>query len=384
MDVLNRRAEQLDDALDPVGSRRGPGLERELAVAALLRRTGATSAPAPAPEFREALRTRLMAVAAVQGVGAAARPPSPAGALSWRSRFVALGVGVLAAAVAGSGVAVAGSRSLPGDPFYGLKRGTESVQLQVADGDLDEGVRHLQFAATRLREVGLLVQRHDGGSPAADPRLQQLATGALADMDTDTRTGAGLLTAAFRAGRSKAPLEQLARFAVRQRQDLQGVLPGLTGAALVSAQGSLALLDGVGAEADGLLMLVDCTSACDPAQQAPVLAPTGTAPAAGSPCGCPTPAPAPRTAPPPPSASTPAPAPIEADAEPPTPAPTPSRSASSPAEPSPRPSPRPSGPVPGLPGATLPPLPTVPALPGSGTVQVPRLTGEDGALPDLE
>lgn len=361
MDLVTRtRARQLDEV--------------ERALAARLRDAGAAAAPVPTPEFREALRSRLMAVAAVQGIGETGTAPAPLrSAVSWRSRAAAIGAGVMATVVAASGVAVASSRSLPGDPFYGVKRATEAVQLRVAGDEQEEGTRHLQFAATRLREVRALVLGRDAaaGAVAAAPVPEQVGErvrDALADMDADTRAGVQLLLASFRSSRAPEPLQKLSRFATGQQAGLRGVLPALTGVAHEQAQQSLSLLEGVRATSDKMLMLVDCTAVCDPAQVAPA------PPAAGAPtppCSCPAPLPPPQTAPVPPTSPS---GPAE-----PEPSPTPTAEGSSSPEPSsppqpgpppPSQSPQPSLPVPlPLPSAPVPPLPPVEPL--SPTVEVP-------------
>lgn len=363
MDVLlNRRAAQLDTAL--AGGADGLTVHREVVLVHRLHTVGMVTAPPPTEEFRAALRTRLMAVAAVQGVGDSAPAPAPS-SVSWRSRLATLGAGVMAGVVAASGVAVASSRSLPGDPFYGVKRTTEDLQLRLADGAQAQGIRHLQFAATRLREVrGLVLGREASAvttTPAVDADEQDDVRDALADMDEQTRTGVRLLTSAFRETRVSGPLEELRQFAARQGDGLRQMLPALGGPMLVQAQGSLTLLDGVRAEADELLMLVDCTSACDPSQTAP--APAGGGAAGGSPCSCPTKVPVPRTAPAPaPAAPAPAPAPAvqpssstgPTASRPPSEAPSapPSQAPSPPSDDEPEPLP--------LPGPTLPVSPPLP------------------------
>ena len=379
------RSQQLDDALSSAGRPAPPAVSRELAVATRLRQAGAENAPAPSAEFRSALRTRLMAVAAVQGVGVTATSASPSDApgRTWAQRATVVGAGALATVVAASGVAVAGSRSLPGDPFYGVKRTAEAVQLRVADGGQEEGIRHLQFASTRMREVRALLLGRDaprGAAPLADLGDDDLEAvrAAMADMDDDTREGLRLLTGAYEQTRAASTLEELRRFAARQRADLAEVMPALGGTALAQAQGSLALVDGVRAQADQLLVRVDCTAACDPARTAP-----GSGGGATAPCDCggAQPQPSPAAVPPPPAtppgqqpppqqqgSSTPAPQPSPGSSQPPPPAPAPGPSDQPPP-------PRPSLPLPlPIPGATAPgqPLPSL---------DVPRL--DDGVLPDL-
>jgi hypothetical protein len=272
--MTRSRVAALDDALgaDLSGSAPPDTVTAELALVHRLHDAGGALAPVPTPEFREALRTRLLAVAAVQGVGEKAASRAPA-AVSWRTRAVTVTAGIMATVVAAGGVAVASSRSLPGDPFYGVKRTTEALQLKVAGDQQAEGTRHLQFASTRMREVRAMVLGRDAPADAVPTRtvpagIENAVRGALDDMDVDTRTGLSLLTSSFHATRATAPLEELSRFATAQGEGLRSVLPALTGSARLQAQKSLSLVEGVQAQADELLMLVDCTAVCDPAQVA--------------------------------------------------------------------------------------------------------------------
>ena len=75
---------------------------------------------------------------------------------------VMAGTALLAVGV--TGVAVGASRSLPGDPLYGLKRASESVHTATVSGRVNLAERHLDLATTRLHEAIGLQQR--GGSPA--------------------------------------------------------------------------------------------------------------------------------------------------------------------------------------------------------------------------
>jgi hypothetical protein len=377
--MTRSRAAALDDALAAELSASAPpaAVATELALAHRLHDAGAALAPVPSAEFREALRTRLLAVAAVQGVGRTAPSPAPA-AVSWRTRAATVAAGITATAVAASGVAVASSRALPGDPFYGVKRTTEALQLKVAGGHEAEGTRHLQFATARLAEVRALVLGREAPADAVATAtvpadVEDDVRDPLADMDVDTRTGLALMVSAFRATRSTDPLEQMSRFAAAQGDGLRAVLPALTGPGRLQALKSLTLVQDMQAEADELLMLVDCTAVCDPAQVAPV------APAPGQPappCGCPTPVPPPQTAPPPPAPSSDPPPTTPADPDPGSPSdPGPGTPPStSPPPPSQQPEPGPG--LPGLPLPSPPPLPTVPG------VEVPTLP-LDSPLPGV-
>jgi len=386
------RAEELARLLDDAASAEGPAASYAV-IAERVRAAGTELAPVTAPraEFRAALRTRLVAVASVQAVNAptvAARPTALEAAVSWSrgrrvQRGMGLAAGAMASVVAVAGVAVAGSQSLPGDPFYGVKRGGEALELRTTHGSVARGSKHLEFAAERLKEVRELSLGRDAAyGGAVDRPVAAAAFGgsagtrvleALADMDRETRAGSDLLTAAYRASNDDAPLEILSRFAGQQSRDLQELLPSIPSAARPRAAESLALVSGVAVDASQLLAVGVCTGQCNPAQAAPALPPAtgGPAPQPGpsqpdAPCGC-QPGPT-ATSQPTPDQGTTTPAPSS------TPAPQPTASPSSAApkptsSPAPLPVPVPSTPVP-LP--TLPPLPlpsitpsplAVPALP---------------------
>ena len=378
--------------MNPFGSRASDDFARLLdsggtvALVTRLRATGAAldGAVAPRPEFRAALRTRLMAVATVQAAAPAAAPRAVPVAVSWRRRGSVVAAGAMASVVAVSGVAVAGSQSLPGDPFYGVKRTTEAFQLRMADGDVEKGTRHLDFAATRLREVrGLTLGRDaaDAGPVLGPSALsgglvlrsasQPLATGGalsagvadrvrttLAEMDEQTREGSELLTEAFRESQAPEPLRALSRFATRQSAGLEELLPALPPATQTRARASLALLSDVEETTEELILIGTCGTSCDPSTAAPTLPTVPGSPApvpSGEDCACPEPAPAPTPDPTSPPSSEPTPAPQPTDG--------PSSTPATPAQPSPSPSAGEPLPVP-LPSPSLPiPLPTLSPLP---------------------
>lgn len=159
--------------------------------------------PSPDPAFRDALRQRLVAVASVQGDlpdSARVRGRGLA-SISYRmQRRVAAVTGAVAVATSFAGVGVAAAHSLPGDPFYGVKRATESVQLWIARGDEAKGKRHLEFAATRLAEARSL--------PANSSHL----TSTLSAMDAETKVGSSELITAYQSSHSTAPLADLVTF----------------------------------------------------------------------------------------------------------------------------------------------------------------------------
>jgi len=355
---------------------------------------------APSADFRAALRQRLVAVATVQAAAPyaepLARPRVPAWTQSLRAqRRIGVAAGAMASVVAVTGVGVAATRSLPGQPFYGVKRLSESVELDLASGDTAKGTKHLEFAATRLREVKALA--HDEGSLSlgapGTPVAAGLALGgsksshiaaALADFDSETRAGSALLTKVYDKTGKPAPLRILTSFTAEQKSRLSALLPALPDAVRDEAQDSLALVTSVGTQATDTLALGTCGGSCYPGNAGPALPaqpePTPGATAAptassdsnnGVPacsCGQPTLAPSPTTEPAP--SQSPTPEPSDSPSGEATPAPTPEPTAS------PSPSPTSTFPVP-LP--TLPvPLPTpplpVPTLPVPPVLATPVAT----------
>jgi hypothetical protein len=349
----------------------------------------------PRPEFRDALRTRLMAVAAVAEPDLAAplfaSPAERARAWveGWRvQRSLAATAAGMAAVVGIAGVGVASSRSLPGDPFYGVKRGAEGVQLSLARGDVAKGERHLQFAETRLEEVARLVGEDvalgSAGLTALGGSTAERVTDALADMDEATSRGTRLLTEAYREDRDADPLKTLAAFAKRQKSGLAEVLPALPAAARPAAEESLALIADVEMRAAALLNNGVCGQECAPApvspspsatpQPQPQPEPTSTDSLGPQPCSC-----SPEPQPEPTATSEPQPEPSRTSS--PTPSSSPSPSPSS--EPSRVPVPLPSpvdeivedliDEVEDLLPTPLPTLPAAPQAPAAPAADQPAL-----------
>jgi hypothetical protein len=390
------RVEELARLLD--GAVAGPGaLTAGYASLATRLRAVAPSldaVAAPRPEFRAQLRQRLVAVATVQAAAAVdapyaaplAPPKALEAAVSWsQSRRAQRRIGVMAGTLAGViafiGVGVAASRSLPGAPFYGVKRAAEDVQLRFATGDTARGTKHLQFAETRLREVralahgeGALTLGAPTGMPVAGGRAlggspQSRIEDTLDDFDSETISGRTLLEAAYRKTGKPEPLRVLKTFSSQQQARLTALLPSLPAAVKDDAQDSLDLVTEVGADAGQLLALGTCGGECypqavpsvtsEPVPEPGVTAsPTRRSDNNGVPaCACvkpsTTPQPQPATEPTP--AEEPTSGPTEPAASPtatPTPTPTPSH---------PLPVPLPSVVETLIP--TLPPLPTLPPPP---------------------
>ena len=298
----------------------------DLRLVAQLRSTAASPGIAlPRTEFRDTLRSRIVALASAQAVdlsalaqapsvraanaqtanaqaASAARPASPP-ATSWSSglrvqRCLALTAGSLASLIAVTGIAAASSRSLPGDPFYPAKRASENVELRLAGGDAAKGAKHFSFAVTRLDEIGALLHNATAlagsdvrGAATVSVQAAGLAFGgststrvrsALTDMDTETREGSELLTTLFRQNGELASLRVITSFSQRQGQQLSDLLPALPPSARDLAQASLGLVTQVGQQAQRSLTNEDCLAGCS----APGTAggtPTGSASGGGAP-----------------------------------------------------------------------------------------------------
>ena len=358
------------------------GASAAVALAQRLRDTGTAleRTVAPRPEFRAALRTRLVAVATVQPVTA---PPSAT--RSWRSaglqKGAAVAAGALASVVAVSGVAVASSEALPGEPFYGVKRAAEDVQLRLAGDATAEGTRHLQFAATRMDEVAALTLGRDGagdGDGDRDGPDWELVRRTLADMDGETVAGTRLLEQAWRDSGDRAALTALSGFAAEQAAALQALLPALAPTVLDAAQASLGLVNRVAEDTEQMLAGGVCGPGCT----------RGTAPGATDPsCDCPATRPGLPGADLPSLAPTAPPLPEFGSTQPPAgePSSEPSDDPSGPpAEPSPSPSgdaPPPLTPLPSVPAPSPSPTPLVTPLPSAPVTT--RLPALDPSLPSL-
>jgi len=248
----SRRAEEFQRLLESPARDDDPVTGPLLAVADAIQEL--PTIPGPRPEFRAALRQRVVAVATVQGVGVespVSRVRQAGSTWKVQRRLTALAAG--AAVVTGvAGVGVGSSRSLPGQPLYGVKRAAEAAQLAATVGTEARGKRHLEFARTRLAEVRALAGTSSSIGPiaglnAAAGAAPQTAHATLIQqtlhqMDVETRSGANDLFAVFRSTGSREPLEALNQFSRDQYASLRELLPALPPPARPAATGSLSLL----------------------------------------------------------------------------------------------------------------------------------------------
>lgn len=256
-DDFARLLEGASDGHPPAGA--GPALE-----ALALARQELDAATGPQPEFRDALRTRLLAVAAVQSEAPAPGRPAAVPLLSGlrARRGVTALIGALAGVVAVTGVGVAASRSVPGDVFYAAKRTAETVRLEVAGGgQTEQGLRRLQLATTRLSELEALstdgrtlgLSASSSAQPAAAGANRSEVLALLDDMDDDVRDGSRLMLDGYRANGDPAWLVVLRDWSVEQAARLRALLPSLSSAVQPRAEGSLSLVREVEASARRLL-----------------------------------------------------------------------------------------------------------------------------------
>jgi hypothetical protein len=258
-----------------------PRMRPAVSLTAALRQAAMTAAPAPMSfAAKRAMREQLVAAAtaapaaeAMPGVAArivdalenGERRAAKAGRKVSRRITTLVGSVVLVTSVAGVGVAAA--RSLPGSPFYDLKRATEAVQLWATSGEAAKGQRHLEFARTRIAEASNL--------PPNSPYLAST----LNAMNNEVREANTELVQAYHSTGNVAPLADLVRFARTQANDLAQLGAKLPATLHQDAAYSATLLTGVTQEIRSLTIGVCHQCATGPAPSTtpgPTLAPSAT------------------------------------------------------------------------------------------------------------
>lgn len=176
----------------------------------------------PRPEFRAALRERLMVEAQtvlVPDPGASRRgvvDHAPATAKPVRPRTRRRLAGLAVAAVSSLGVVgmVAGSaQAIPGDVLYPVKRGVENVELAMQRTAEDRGTQRLEIAAERLREARAVL-----GDGSTKQRAQ--ISGLLDDFSSEAEQGSADLFGAFDTDGSPTTIDTVNDFAAASAVDL--------------------------------------------------------------------------------------------------------------------------------------------------------------------
>ncbi|MCR4513891.1 DUF5667 domain-containing protein [Aeromicrobium sp. 50.2.37] len=176
----------------------------------------------PRPEFRAALRERLLVeaqTALVPDPGASRRAVAnrtPATVAPTRPRARRRLAGLAVAAVSSLGVVgmVAGSaQAIPGDVLYPVKRGVENVELAMQRTDEGRGTQRLEIAAERLREARAVL-----GDGSTKQRAQ--VSSLLDDFSTQAEQGSSELFGAFGSDGSTATIDTVNDFAAASAVDL--------------------------------------------------------------------------------------------------------------------------------------------------------------------
>lgn len=216
----------------------------------------------PDPAWQATTRARLVAMAAVRSP--APEPVSPwrrflpgagdAAPSRWRGRLTAGLAGTAMAVTALAALVAVSADAGPGDPLYGLKRGTEQTQLALA-GD-GRGRTLLDLARTRLHELEELAEVGASALPAAggatdgmtvlaadaDP---DLVLETLATMDAQTTEGAAFLTVRAVDTGDDSSLDLLAAWSGEQAAGLTALREALPESTVEEVDGSLARLTAI-------------------------------------------------------------------------------------------------------------------------------------------
>jgi Domain of unknown function (DUF5667) len=245
-----RFAELLDDADGRRRRHRYSSLDTGLASHVRLIRRIESIPPSPdaGPEFRDGLRAMIMAKIAREGIGATAKQAVPPGRAATPGRRVGAGkartamlLGAVGGAVLLSGVSVASTHALPGNPLYQVKRSSERAQLALAGSDITRGQLYLQFA------IGRLIEAEQVDKAMLD---EAMLAEVFADMNAETQQGSKVLTGVAVQKGDPAMLNALLDFVRHQRTRILNLHLSQAGTPLVQA--SLQLLDAVELRANAL------------------------------------------------------------------------------------------------------------------------------------
>jgi len=140
---------------------------------------------------------------------------------------------VVAVAMLGAFPVAAAASSLPGSPFYGLKRAMERAQIAVFGGPVADGFAYMNLANTRLDEAEQLsaLGRSDADIP-----------GLLADADASLIRGSELVISNTD---DPAALTKLATLAGEAKARAQGMQPALSDDIALAADAPIATAKGI-------------------------------------------------------------------------------------------------------------------------------------------
>ena len=244
-----RVAEELESLLE--GSASTDEVSGEARRLATLATTVAEERPGPVATLtddrRLAMRDRLLDDIVALDAPATPAAVANAGRATRRAR-AAVASGIASALIAGTGVTVAAQEALPGDVLYGLKKGTESVRMNLASDATQAARLELRFAEERLEEVTTGLRRVPSAS----------LVDSLAEMDRRSLAGAQqLILDAERSGEGEL-LAEVDAFIERQSTGIVDIFPRLPIEVRPHAEDSLATLREIRSE-----LLVPAIEACD-------------------------------------------------------------------------------------------------------------------------
>lgn len=201
----------------------------------------------PSPAFRNQLRNRVLAEAALRRSWidrVAERWTERNRSLKRNFRFVfATGVAALVLLTSGAMFAVADT-AVPGDWDYWAKRLHENARLLITRGAEQRAYLQMELARERFDEIRELKNR--GVDDAALYRI------AFNDMDARTQDATELIVALYRDTSRKLPLQRLTNFANAQRNALEVIADKLPPAVRPSASSSIELLQAVSLRLSGI------------------------------------------------------------------------------------------------------------------------------------
>lgn len=194
-------------------------------------RLGSQMGGGPRPEFRAALKERLMNAPEPEDVPyESAGPARPTRRATLFPQLLSVGLG---AALFTAGVAT--YQAVPGDALYPVKRAAENTLFHLSTDDAERAGRSFGYAETRAHEVEELL----GSTRAEGPLIEET----LKAMEDTTRSA---VTSLRRVQRHDAKSRgELKRFVQKQRNQIEGMLPRMDAENARRANGYLHYIDGL-------------------------------------------------------------------------------------------------------------------------------------------
>jgi hypothetical protein len=205
------------------------------------------------------------------GRPAGGRPARAGRAASRRSTRLmsSLVTGACAVLLLGALTVLLSRGALPGEMLYGIKRASEGAEIGLTSGQEAKGLKHLDFAATRLEEVSDLIARDGttaaGPGPVAagiGPDQARLVLDNLRAFDEQARTGTRLILPLSAQPTGPSPAE-LAEWARSQSARLDSLSPSLDTDGRTAAAGSQQMLQRISQRASALGGPRPCTTGSD-------------------------------------------------------------------------------------------------------------------------